>query len=223
MGTISLEHIDNLFWLGRYTERVYTTLRLYFESYDAMIDLMGEDYKTFCERVDIPDIYGSADVFKARYPFDTGDPNSIISNMTRAYDNSIIMREILGSEALSYIQMAIYDIQVAKKSESPLISLQEVIDHILAFWGIMDDEVDNPQVRNVIKAGKRIERIDLYARLGMDGAKILRELKRLAPRVEQSGMRYHKEYLSEIEELAKADKVDYYRIVSLIENLIIMM
>ncbi|MCC8150046.1 MAG: hypothetical protein LIO96_00890 [Lachnospiraceae bacterium] len=104
-----------------------------------------------------------------------------------------------------------------------MISLQEVIDHILAFWGIMDDEVDNPQVRNVIKAGKRIERIDLYARLNMGGAEILRELKRLAPRVEQSGMRYHKEYLDEIEELAKADKVDYYRIVSLIENLIIMM
>ncbi|MCD8232580.1 MAG: alpha-E domain-containing protein [Clostridiales bacterium] len=221
MGTISLEHIDNLFWLGRYTERVYTTLCLYFESYDSMIDLMG-DYHIFYEKLDIPDIYGSADSFRERYPFDTEDPNSIISNLTRAYDNSIIMREIMGSEALAYIQMAIYDIQEAKISEAPLLPLQEVIDHIMAFWGIMDDKVDNPQVRNVLKAGKRIERIDLYARLGMDGAEILRELGRLRPRVEQSGMRYHKEYLDEIEELASAEQIDYYRIVNLIENLIIM-
>lgn len=87
---------------------------------------------------------------------------------------------------------------------------------------IMDDSVDNAQIRNVIKAGKRIERIDLYARLKMDGTEIIRELGRLRPRVEQSGMRYHREYLDEIEELAQLQEVDYYRIVYLIENLIIM-
>ncbi|MCD7866219.1 MAG: alpha-E domain-containing protein [Clostridiales bacterium] len=222
MGIISLDHIDNLYWLGRYTERVYTTLRLYFRSYDVMIDLLGEHYKAFCDDLDIPDIYGSADEFRARYPFDTEDPNSIVSNLTRAYDNSIVMRELLGSDALSYIQIALYDIQKAKVSPAPLVPLQEVIDHILAFWGIMDDKVDNAQIRDAIKTGKRIERIDLYARLRMDGKEIIRELGRLRPRVELSGMRYHKEYLDEIEELAKSDKIDYYRIVYLIENLIIM-
>ncbi|MCC8017335.1 MAG: alpha-E domain-containing protein [Lachnospiraceae bacterium] len=222
MGTISLEHIDNLFWLGRYTERVYTTLSLYFDSYDSMIDMAG-DYRIFCEKLDIPDIYGGAEEFRRRYPFDAEDPNSILSNMTRAYDNGIIMREILGSEALAYIQMTIYDIQAAKVSEAPLLALQDAIDHIMAFWGIMDDKVDNPQVRNVLKAGKRIERIDLYARLGMDGTAILRELERLAPRVAQSGMRYHREYLDEIREIAETEPVDEYRIVSLIEDLVIMM
>ncbi|MCD8333221.1 MAG: alpha-E domain-containing protein, partial [Clostridiales bacterium] len=123
MGTISLEHIDNLFWLGRYTERVYTTLSLYFDSYDSMIDKAG-DYRIFCEKLDIPDIYGGTEEFRKRYPFDAEDPNSILSNMTRAYDNGIIMREILGSEALAYIQMTIYDIQAAKVSEAPLHALQ---------------------------------------------------------------------------------------------------
>lgn len=223
MGIISLDHIDNLFWIGRYSERVYTTLRLYYHSFDAMIDDTLEHYKEFCSSLDIPDIYGSAEAFRERYPFDTEDINSVISNLTRAYDNGIIMRELIGSETLSYIQLALYDMQMARLSNAPLIELQEVIDHILAFWGIVDDSIDNPQIRNVIKAGKRIERIDLYARLKLSGAEILRELKRLDPRLASSGMRYHKEYLDEIEAIAKSDKIDYYRIVQLIEDIVIMM
>lgn len=30
MGIISMEKVDHLYWLGRYTERVYTTLRMFF-------------------------------------------------------------------------------------------------------------------------------------------------------------------------------------------------
>lgn len=29
MGIISVEQADRLYWLGRYAERVYTTLRIY--------------------------------------------------------------------------------------------------------------------------------------------------------------------------------------------------
>lgn len=28
MGIISVEQVDHLYWLGRYTERIYTTLKL---------------------------------------------------------------------------------------------------------------------------------------------------------------------------------------------------
>ena len=221
MGIISLDHIDNLFWLGRYTERVYTTLRQYYHSFDNMIDVTMDDYKNFCNSLDIPNIYSSAEDFKERYPFDTEDVNSIISNLTRAYDNGMIMRELIGSETLSYIQLALYDMQRAKVSHAPLIELQEVIDNILAFWGIADDSIDSEQVRNSIKAGKRVERIDLYGRLHGKPSEIVREVMRARPRLESSGIRYHKEYLDEIEELTKAETVDYRRIVTLVENLII--
>ena len=30
MGIISIEKADHLYWLGRYTERVYTILRVFF-------------------------------------------------------------------------------------------------------------------------------------------------------------------------------------------------
>ncbi len=220
MGIISVEHMDELFWLGRYTERVYTTLRLYFNSFDAMIDFSLDHYKIFCESIEIPDIYGSAAEFRKRYPFDESDVNSVISNLNRAYDNAIILREEIGSETLSYIQLAMYDMQKAKVSHAPLVELQSVIDNILAFWGIADDSIDSEQVRNIIKAGKRVERIDLYARLKIDRTELIREIHRLIPRIEKCGIRYSKTKLEQIEKLANADEIDYHQIVLLIESIL---
>ena len=38
MGTISIEHGDRLYWLGRYTERFFITLRALDKLSDKMID-----------------------------------------------------------------------------------------------------------------------------------------------------------------------------------------
>ena len=38
MGIISLERIDNLIWLGRYSERIYLTIKEFFSCYDKMLD-----------------------------------------------------------------------------------------------------------------------------------------------------------------------------------------
>ena len=57
MGIISLEKQDHLFWLGRYCERVYTTIRTFLLSYDKMLDNDDMTYKNICELLDIPDIY----------------------------------------------------------------------------------------------------------------------------------------------------------------------
>ena len=163
MGIISVEQADRLYWLGRYTERVNTTIKMFGQSFDSMIDGIPETYGEFCRMIDIPDVYGSMENFNKNYPFDENNPDSIISNLTRAYDNAIVLRESIGSETLSYIQLAIYEMQKARVSESPLIELQKVLDYLLAFWGVADDVIDDERIRNIIKAGKRIERIDLYA------------------------------------------------------------
>ena len=39
MGTISLEHGSRLYWLGRYTERAFTTLDALQALYDKMLDI----------------------------------------------------------------------------------------------------------------------------------------------------------------------------------------
>ena len=65
------------------------------------------------------------------------NPDSLISNLNRAYDNAVVLRESIGSEALSYIRMSVYDMENAAKSEVPLLELQQVLVNIHAFWGII--------------------------------------------------------------------------------------
>lgn len=220
MGIISVEQVDHLYWLGRYTERVYTTLKIFANSFDKMIDDTDENYEKYCELLDIPDIYETKDDFLSRYPFDEQIPDSIISNLNRAYDNAIVLRETIGSDALSYIQLSIYAMNKAAQSDSPLIELQQISDDILSFWGIVDDQIDSEQIRNIIKAGKRIERIDLYARLELDRNKIDREIHRMIPRVLRSGIKYNEVSLSSVSRLINENELNYQEIISCVESII---
>ncbi len=220
MGIISVEQANRLFWLGRYSERVYTTLRLYSNSFDELIDGIADRYGEFCNKIDIPDIYGSKEVFEEKYPFDETNPDSIMSNLTRAYDNAIELRDEIGSEVISYIQLAIYEMNKARISKAPLIEMQKVMDNILAFWGIADDSIDSEYARNIIKAGKRIERIDLYGRLNIARKELVREVDRLVPRLERSGLTYDKEKLVLLKSLVEAPEIDYYRVVNEVESIL---
>lgn len=220
MGIISIEQVDRLYWLGRYTERVYTTLKLFARRYDIMIDQDHGSYEVFCRNLDIPNIYQSPEDFKERYAFSLEDANSIFSNLMRAYDNAIELREMIGSDALSYIQLAIYEMNRAQVSESPLIELQKVMDNILAFWGITDDCMDSEYARNTIKAGKRIERIDLYGRLKLSRTEMQREVHRLTGRIGRSALEYNKGVLERLSGLVTEENLQYDVIVREIEQIL---
>ncbi len=221
MGIISVEQVDHLYWLGRYTERVYTTLKIYSESFDRMIDESEDSYQKYCDSLDIPNIYESKEDFLKRYPFDISVPDSIISNLNRAYDNAIVLRETIGSEALSYIQLSIYAMNNASKSDAPLIDLQQIMDDLLSFWGMVDDQIDSDQIRNIIKTGKRIERIDLYARLEVEKSRLVREVHRMIPRVLRSGMKYDEASLSKVSTLINDTELDYEKIISSVERIVV--
>lgn len=220
MGIISIEQTERLYWLGRYSERTYTILRLYAKSYDMLLESLSGGYKEFCTRLDIPDIYENKEDFLRRYAFDKEDSDSIISNLSRAYDNAIVLREEIGSEALSYIQLAIYEISRAETSDAPLIEIQTILDDLLAFWGIVDDSIDSENVRNIIKTGKRVERLDLYARLKFDREHLLRECRRLSGRITRTGMKYNQLALEKLEALITAPNLDYFQIVSEAEKIL---
>ena len=57
MDFISIEKGENLFWLGRYVERVYRTLNYLEGLYDVLIDTDETAYKEFCVALNIPDVY----------------------------------------------------------------------------------------------------------------------------------------------------------------------
>ena len=223
MGIVSIENTGRLYWLGRYSERVYTTVRLFSGSYDRLIDLQGDGMDLigrFCRSLEIPNIYASREDFLSRYCFDSGDPNSILSNLLRAYDNCVTLREEIGSETVAYIQLALYELEKAGKSSAPLVELQKVDDNILAFWGIVDDNIDSEKVRNIIKIGKRVERLDLYARLHRPAEDIRREAHRLAGRLPRTGLRYDEGQLAKLVAAAETPKPDYALLVRQVEALL---
>ncbi|MGN0754195.1 MAG: alpha-E domain-containing protein [Aristaeellaceae bacterium] len=220
MGIVSLMNTDKLYWLGRYSERVYTTIRLFGESFDQLIEGDLRSIDAFCTSLNIPNIYPSGDDFVDRYLFDAENPDSVLSNLTRAYDNAMTLREEIGSECVSYIQLAIYAMNSLRGSQGPMFGLQTVIDDILAFWGLTDDLIPDENVRNIIKVGKRVERLDLYARLQRPKRDILREVRRLAVRISRTNLQYAQEDMDALRALAEGDEPAYARIVPLVDGLV---
>ena len=108
----------------------------------------------------------------------------------------------------------------AKISEAPLIQLQRVVDNIVAFWGMADDAIDNEAVRSMIKLGKRIERIDLYARMNMSPEELRREMKRLNLRINRTGLSYSTKKLAHLNYLVEMDDIPGNMVVEEIETLI---
>ena len=220
MGIISVENTDRLYWLGRYTERVYSTIKIFESRFDSMIDVDELEYREFCKSQDIPNIYSSREDFSRKYCFSLEDENSIFSNLMRAYDNAIVLREEIGSDTLSYIQLAVYAMNQAAISRAPLIGLQKVTDNLVAFWGMADDDIDESQIRNMIKVGKLVERIDLYARLKEHPEKLRREARRLTNRIDKSTMKYSMKTLTHVNYLVQLDELPYETLIESIEKLV---
>ncbi len=221
MGIISVEKANRLLWLGRYIERVHTTLKEFFIGFDNMIEASDDAYKEFCDRINIPDVYGSKEVFLNKYIFDETDINSVASNLNRAYDNAIVMREEIGSETLSYIQLAIYDMDKSRSAQSTIVELQNIIDHILAFWGCVDDMIDEECIRSIMKTGRRIERLDLYLRFSRPAPILKRELKKLTRRIVRTGMSYNTIMLENLPYMFNQPEVDYKSAVEMVESIIV--
>lgn len=220
MGVISIEQQDSLYWLGRYTERVYTTITQFSHYYDQMIDEEGNLYHAFCRSMEIPDIYTSQADFIHRYCYDESNPDSIISNLLRGFDNAIILREILGTRTFSYIQLAVYRMRDAAKSDSPLIDLGTVVDNIVAFWGMADDSMENDRARDLIKTGRRVERVDLYGRMQQPAFIMQLVVRRLTSyRLVRSGLGCNPERIQALDEMAHQTPIDYNGIVYTVEHL----
>lgn len=169
---ITNEKANSLFWLGRYIERVFQTIKYYNELFDTMLDKDSEAYHHYCEIIDIPDIYINDAHFITSYLYDINNPDSIYSNLTRAYDNAVVLREEISSPVLSYIQMAMNTFTKMEESDAYILLLQDIIDNIYAFWGCLSDNYEEKVVVEIIKLGKYVEKVDMYSRLGYSSNEI---------------------------------------------------
>lgn len=163
--TISATKANRLYWLGRYAERVYISLHLLRRYYDRMIDGEPEEYEGFYEKLDANNPYVDMESFRMGYMYDESNPCSLISGLTAAYDNAIVLREEITSETFSYVELSLNFLRKsAEKKDANITDLQPITDYLLAFWGSVDERVFNEQVHNILKIGKLVENIDMHIR-----------------------------------------------------------
>lgn len=220
---LTLNQVDSVYWLGRYSERVLSTLRIFIHIFDRTID-NSFDLEDYCRRLDIYNGFTSLNDFCKRYPFDRTYPDSIINSMNRAYDNAVVLREVIGTDALSYIEMALQSLKGAEASKSPVLAFQQTIDYIMAFKGCVTDTVIDRNVRNIISCGAGVERLDLYLRLDINQDRILFECQRLAQAIVNTDVKIDDLELQKIcgglcQEESVQDNADKIVLLSIIDSL----
>ncbi len=204
MGTISLEHSGRLYWLGRYAERTFFLLGALQELYDRMIDC-GTGYGDYLAAFGLTDSYASNADFMRSFLYDKSNPDSVAYSLERAYDNGIVLRETISSEALSFLQMAKDTLRKSKDSGSIPLSLLPLKDIFYSFWGCIMDHVYDEEAWNLIFCGKSMERLDHCLRMAKPYAESEREFRRLCRRLrfapEDTPYRYHQQYFAELEDI----------------------
>jgi hypothetical protein len=168
LSLVTVSKADNLYWLGRYTERAFTTLARFFPFYDRVMDTDVDAFRPFAEALDLPQDFGDFDDFIHSFLYDGQDPNSVRSAVVRAFDNAVILRPELSSGLLQYIELAVSNITAAATrfaSAEDIYKQRDIEDNMLAFWGGVEDSGMDTTLKASIFIGKYIERIDLYTRL----------------------------------------------------------
>ncbi|MBR4677227.1 MAG: alpha-E domain-containing protein [Bacteroidales bacterium] len=164
---ISTAKANSLYWLGRYEERVYMTLHLFRKCYDRMIDGNPDDYSHFRNNLDTKGKYSGNGEFVFGMLYDEDNESSVISAQNKAMDNAILLRDLIMSETLSYLEMSVSRLRHCRESqEANVTCLQPVIDWSLAFWGSAEQRLRNHTALNIMMTGRNIENLDIQIRFG---------------------------------------------------------
>lgn len=178
---ISPTKADRLFWLGRYAERAALSLHLIRKYCNAAPDMSAAaELAEFARRMGLTfPTDAPAGVFVKDYLYSDALPGSLTSIMAGAKNNAMLVRNDIKSETLAYIELATNFVDSAKNADAGVFSLQAVSDYLLAFWGAVDENVLSKSVRNLLKIGRYIERLDVMIRFDYDDWRINDVLQRL--------------------------------------------
>ena len=170
---ISASKANQLYWLGRYQERVYMTLHLMHKCYDQMIDGNPESYHPLRDMLDPTHNYSNNEEFALGMIYDENNPSSVFSALNRAMDNAILLREDIYTETLSYIELSIALMKKCKKENKINITLlQYITDWSLAFWGSAEQRIYNTRILNIMMIGRHVEYLDMMLRYNYDYKRI---------------------------------------------------
>ena len=156
---------ENLFWLGRYTERVFTTLNVFFPFYDRVMDTDVDAFRPFARALDLPEDFADFDAFVNTFLYDKWNRDSVRSAISSAFYNAVVLRPELGSSLLQHIELAmsgIVDAAHHAAGAKDVFDHRDIADEMLAFWGGIENSSVEPTLKALVYLGKYLERIDLY-------------------------------------------------------------
>jgi hypothetical protein len=184
VSPVTASKADNFFWLGRYTERVYTTLEQFFPFYDRVMDTDVDAFRPFAKALDLPQDFKDFDAFIDSFLYDESVQDSIRSSMGSAFRNAVILRPELSSRLLQHVELALTTTITGSHEHGTaaegIYRQRDVNDHLLAFWGGIEDSAADITFKSVIFIGKYIERLDLYTRFGSSPEDLAGPLRKLA-------------------------------------------
>ena len=224
MDFLSLSKTNRLFWLGRYNERVFTTIDYLMERLDMMVDGEPLDFAGFCAKIGISGDYPDAMSFMRGYLFED-TPGTLLNAAGEMLGNGMVLRETISSHALAYLQMALTTMETGRGSEAPGLILQNVVDDIMAFRGACENFIYDDAVYFVIRLGASVERLSLYGRLDTAREHWQQELYKLAVNLEKTHIRTDAYAYAKLEAFRHADDpadIDGAEMAKFAESLVIL-
>lgn len=159
----------NLYWFGRYLERIEATLIEVVYHFDKIIDIDKDSGKDFYKKLGIDIEYESAKDFLNIAVF--GEHNSnLYSLISYAKENAIISRSNMDTEAFgSVVELA----NLLKHANHTSFNIDcRFIDYVLSLISEIWGELTRRQKRNTsdyfIRLGKLVEKVDFHLRQQKD-------------------------------------------------------
>ena len=132
----------------------------------------------------------------------------------------MVLRESITTPTLAYLQMAYNALQLAAKSDAPMVELQWVLDDIMAFRGSFDDAIDIESMRNITKAGGSVEKVSLTLRLNWRTERLQKEIQKLVNRLYKTDLPINDSALDIITRKAIEDEdIDKHILLQSVEEL----
>ena len=160
---------NNLYWFGRYLERIEATLIEIVIAFDAVIDTDKNKGKDFYKKLDINIEYETAKEFLKAGICGNHEANlSLLMSFVR--ENAISCRSVMETEAFgSVIELS----NLLKHSCNNTFDLDyEFIDKVQSLISEIWGELTRKERRNTsdyfIRLGKLVEKVDFHLRLGKD-------------------------------------------------------
>ena len=183
LALVTSSKTDTLYWLGRYTERVFTTIKRFFPFYDQVMDTDVDAFRPFARALDLPEDFADFDAFIQSFLYDENNADSVRSAIKSAFNNAVVLRPELGSDLLQYVELALRNIADASRrsaSAEDIYKQRDITDDMLAFWGGIENSTVDPTLKALIFIGKYVERIDLYTRFSLPKDQLAAPLRKLA-------------------------------------------